>query len=36
LVIAVIDAISVRFTGQPLVQLTHVILLVGAVLAFLL
>jgi len=35
-VLAIADSVAVKVTGEPLLQLTHVLLLVGAVLAFLL
>ncbi len=33
--LAIADAVSLRVTGEPLLQLTHVLLITGAVLAFL-
>jgi len=36
LLLTVADAAVQRYTGQPLLQLTHAVMLVGAVLAFLL
>jgi len=36
IVLAIVDALTIRSTGEPILQTTHVLLLVGAVMAFLL